>query len=285
MKNINDKKLGYVFVLGGVSLYAFSDAIMQYFMAIYGVNQVTFLRTIFRFIPLLIFAIYKMENPLKTTKIKENIFRSVLASLGTYFFMLAYKYTSMTDVIVIGYSTALFVIPMSIFILKEKLCVKDIYAVCIGFTGVVLSFRPGIEVFQFGIMYAVIAAVVAALNQVIIKKLSYTDSELTIIFYHHIVLILISLIVGFKSFIPVLTNHILIMFIGGSIGTVAQYCIIHAFKLSTCSNLASAAYIMLLPATLIDFFMYNRIPDIFIICGLILIICGSFIALKKDKIR
>ncbi len=278
----NDKKLGYVLVLTGVSLYAFSDAIMQYFMNIYGVSQVVFFRTVSRFIPLLIFAAYKAQNPFKTSRIKENIFRSILASIGTYFFMLAYSYTSMTDVIVVGYSTGLFMIPLSVIILKERLYKSDIIAVLIGFTGIIVAMRPGVGIFQFGIIFAVIGAVIAALNSVIIKRLSSTDSELSIIAYHHTVLLITSLFIGFDAFLEMQFYHVCILSIGGLIGAIAQYLMIHAFKLSTCSNLASAAYIMLLPVTLIDFFIYNQAPDIFIFVGLSLIIIGTQIGLRKS---
>lgn len=279
--NLTGKQIGYLFVLVGVSLYAFSDAVMQYFMHIYGVNRVTFLRTIFRFLPLLLCIYYKSENPLKTRKLKENLLRAILASIGTYCFMLAYKHASMTDAIVVGYSSALFIIPMNIIFLREKLYIKDVAAVLIGFAGIVLAFRPGSGIFQLGIMYAILGAIIGALNQVLIKKLSYTDSEFTLIFYHHIILMLSSLIIGFDSLLVILPLHLFLIFVGGVIGTIAQYCMIHAYKLSTASNLASAAYIMLLPVTLIDFMMYRIIPDIFIIGGLMLIILGSFIAIKK----
>lgn len=279
---LDNRKVGYISITVGVCLYAFSDAIMKYFMPIYGVNQVTFFRTISRFIPLLIFALYKKENPLSSVRIKENLFRAVLASLGTYLFMLAYRYAAMTDVVVVGYSTAIFVIPFSVFILKEKFYIKEAIAVGFGFAGILLLFRPGCGVFQFGVMYAVLGAVIGALNQVIIKRLTATDNEITIIFYHHIVLIIISLVIGFDSFAYVnKLNHFMLLVTGGLIGAVAQYCIIHAFKLSTCSSLAPATYIMLLPMTLIDFCVYDKIPDLFIIGGLALIIFGNSIGFRK----
>jgi drug/metabolite transporter (DMT)-like permease len=239
------------------------------------------LRTLGRFVPLLIFALYKKINPLKTEKVKENIFRAILASFGTYLFMLAYRYaSSMIDVIVVGYSTAIFVIPLSVFIIKEKFYAKNLIAVILGFLGVLISFRPGCGIFQFGTMYAVIGAVVSALNQVFIKKLTVTESELTIIFYHHILLFLISLSLGLSCDSLILSDAA-ILFIGGMIGAIAQCCIIHALKIDNCSRLASAYYVMLIPATLIDFFMYGKIPDLFILSGLLLIICGSYFAVKK----
>ncbi|GHT90484.1 S-adenosylmethionine uptake transporter [Alphaproteobacteria bacterium] len=261
----------------GVCLYTFSDAIMKYFMLLYGVNQVTFLRTMCRFIPLMLFAIYKRINPIKTNRVWENIFRSILASIGTYAFMLAYNCgANMMDVAAVGYTTAIFIVPLSVLLLNEKFHIRDAIATVVGFLGILLAFRPGCGIFQFGVMFAVIGAVIAALNQVIIRRLSSTDNELTIIFYHHVTLLLLSFIItGVGDFKALLPTDAFYIIIGGVIGAIAQYCIMHALKLSTSISLASAAYTSLIPVTFLDFFIYNKVPDIYIIGGLILIVAGS----------
>jgi drug/metabolite transporter (DMT)-like permease len=255
-------------------------------MPFYGVHQVTFWRTIFRIIPFLLFALYRRINPLKTKRLKENIFRSMLASCGTYAFMCAYGYSSMTDVFVVGLTTAIFVIPLSVWILKEKFCLQNVVAVALGFSGICLAMRPGSGIFQLGIVFAAAGAIISALNQVMVKRLASTESELTIIFYHHLFLITFSFFAGFSAFTFPPLDHFVVLFIGGLAGAVAQYSIIHAFKLSTSSGLASAGYVMLIPNILFDFFIYNKIPDVYILGGLILILLGTFKAFRlQSKLR
>ncbi len=274
--NFLDKgKKGYLFVIAGVCLYSFSDAIMKYFMGFYSVHQVTFLRTFFRFVPFLLVALYQNVNPLKSSRVKENLFRSILASFGTYAFMCAYSYSAMTDVYVVGLTSAIFILPLSVWILGEKFYFQNMIAVLLGFGGICLAFRPGSGIFQIGILFAAGGAIISALNQVIIKRLSSTESELTIIFYHHLVLGALSLVAGWQAFTTMPFEHATIMCVGGIIGAFAQYCMIHAFKLSTSSKLASAGYFMLIPNTLFDFLLYDKTPDAYIIGGLILIMIGS----------
>jgi drug/metabolite transporter (DMT)-like permease len=188
--------------------------------------------------------------------------------------MCAYNYSSMTDVFVIGLTAYIFIIPLSVLILKEKLHLQNVVAVLLGFSGICLAMRPGSGVLQLGILFAVVGSIISALNQVIVKKLSSTESELTIIFYHHLFLIAILLPPVLMTFTPMTPYHIGILLLGGVIGSFAQYSIIHSFKLSTSSGLASAAYVMLIPNTIFDFFLYNKIPDLYIIGGLILILIG-----------
>lgn len=274
--NVFEKsKLGYLFVIAGVCLYSFSDAIMKYFMGVYSVHQVTFLRTFFRFIPFLIVACYQRANPLKTSRVQENVLRALLASVGTYAFMCAYRHSAMTDVYVVGLTTAIFVIPLSVWILGEKFHFQNMIAILLGFSGICLACRPGCGLLQVGVLFAAGGAIISALNQVLIKRLSSTERELTIIFYHHIVLGMLSFALGGWGFSSMKLSHLAVMFVGGMIGALAQYCMIHAFKLSSSSKLASAGYFMLIPNTIFDFLLYNKTPDIYIIGGLILISIGS----------
>ncbi len=277
---INSGKLGYIYVVLGVVLYSFSDAIMKNAMDIYSIHQVIFLRSFFRFVPILILMFLAKSNPYCSHRKTENIFRAVLASCGTYCAMMAYKYAAMTDVFVVGGTTAIFVIPLSVWILGEKFNKMNLLAVILGFSGICLAFRPGSGIFQFGILFAVISAIVSAFNQVLIKRLSFTENEFTIISYHNTCLILITLILGGNEFHWVSLMNILILSLGGIIGAFAQYFITRAFKLSSSSGLASAAYAMLIPNVIIDYLVFNKIPDVYILVGLILIFSGWFIAFK-----
>ncbi|MDR0556088.1 MAG: DMT family transporter [Holosporaceae bacterium] len=275
------KKQGYLFFICGVCLYSFSDAIMKYFMPFYGVHQVTFLRAVFRFLPFMLWAIFTGLNPLKTRRLKENVFRSMLASLGTYSIMCAYNYSSLTDVFVVGLTSSIFIIPLSIWILKEKFSSWNCLAVLLGFAGICVALRPGGEILQLGILFAALGAIISALNQVIIKRLASTESELTIIFYHH--LFLIALSSSLATMQPVGKSHFFMLILGGMIGAAAQYSMIHSFKLSSSSGLASAGYFMLIPNTLLDYFLYDKIPDLYIASGLILILIGIWIAFKLQS--
>ncbi|MDR0968731.1 MAG: EamA family transporter [Holosporaceae bacterium] len=274
------RKQGYLFFILGIFCYSFSDAIIKYFMPVYGVRQVIFFRTFFRFIPFLLFALYQRVNYLKTSRVKENIFRAVLASCGSYAYMCAYNYAPMVDVFTVGLSTAIFMIPLGVFILKEKFCGRSIVATLLGFSGICLALRPGSGIFQPGIIIAAIGAFIGALNQIFIKKLTYTENELTIIFYHHSFLLTAAFFIGLPTLTPMSLNHTLLLFVGGTTAAAAQYCIIHSFKFSELMKLAPFYYVMLIPDVMFDFFLYDKPPDAYIIGGLLLILLGTLIALR-----
>lgn len=279
-KNKSFYSTGYALMVYGMCLYVASDAIMKHYLSIYAIHQVTFLRTLCRFVPLL-FAISVLNiNPINTSRKKEHIVRAIIASSVTYCFMAALKYASMTDVTVIGYTTAIFMLPLGGILLKEKLYLRNVFMVLVGFMGILLIFRPGDVFFKSGATIAVIGAFLAALNQIMIKKLSTTDNEFIIIFYHHVVLLTFSGIASYCDFEPIQLNHFLVLMVGGVVGAFAQYLIIKALFLSETIKLATAYYIPLIPIVAIDYFVWNKVPDLYIMSGLILIVISSYHASK-----
>lgn len=281
-KLLNKKsiKSGYLFMISGIILYVISDTIMKYFLNLYCVTEITFFRTLFRFIPFIFILTYKKLNPLKTERKAENIFRALLASASTLAFMAAYKYSSITEVAIIGYATAIFAIPIGYLLLHETFYIQHALAVIIGFIGVLLIFKPGAFVFESGAMFATVAAFLAALNQSIIKRLSTTESEFTIIAYHNIFLIMISFSLCFFQFKMPAFSHFIMLLLGGIFGAIAQYFIIHAYSLAPISKLAVTGYSGLIPMIILDYAVWNSVPDIFVICGLLFIIFGNYISYK-----
>lgn len=283
---IEKKKQGYLWVICGVSIYSLSDAIMKYYSPIYGVHQVLFLRTLFRFIPFLMWALISQQNPWRSNKPLANIARSLIATIGTFSYMIAYRNATMTEVFVIASTSAIFVIPFSMLFLREKFCWYNLLAILLGFSGICVTMRPGYSAFQTGLLFALVGAIISALNQVLIKRLAITEKEITIVSYHNLLLICWTLLLGWNTFVPISWHDLCAMSIGGLIAAFAQYSMTHAFKLSTSSGLASAGYFMLIPNVIFDIFLFGKTPDVYTFVGLVLVLSGSITAFHfQSKLR
>jgi len=271
---------GYVFSIVAVVLYALADAIVKYYVTDYDVTNVMFVRTLARFSPFILLAIFQGVNPYKTKNVKNNIFRS-LCSLGVGFaFLFAYKFAPMTDVVVVSQASSIIVIPLSIMFLKERFNVYTTCAILLGFLGIAFAFRPSGNVLQLGVLFALIAAILSASSAVLSKKLTSSDSELTIIFYQQTFVLLASISGCNIQAMP--TPVIVCLLLSGIISALALYLKIHAYKFANCSYISSTAYFILIPTTIIDFWVYDKSPDAYIIAGAALIIAGCVIAnIKK----
>lgn len=267
---------GYVFAVIAVFLYVISDAIGKYYVDDNGISNVMFVRTVARFFPFVILALRQRINPYHTEHVWKNILRAICVSSVSYAFLAAYKYSPMTDVLVISQSNAIIVIPLSVVFLREKFNPYTTIAIILGFLGIVCAFRPSGNVFQLGTAFALLVAILNATNKVLIKKLSFSDSELTMIFYHQTILLAISLSFGFDFSLPL--NVIFPLVISGLISASALFLTLHAYRFGKCSYISSVSYLILIPSTIIDYAVYGKIPDVYIIAGSVLIIAGCIIA-------
>lgn len=270
---------GYILAVIAIFLYAVSDAIGKYFVKGYGVANVMFMKTVARCFPFVLYAFFRRVNPYKTEHMKMNFLRGVCASGISFAFLNAYRFAPMTDVVVVSQTSAIIVIPLSVILLHEKFNIYTTVAIFLGFLGIICAFRPSGDIFQLGILFALVAALLSAANKVLVKKLSFTDNELTMIFYHETILLMLSLISGFDFSLPV--QVIFPLIVSGFISSMALYLMLHAYKFAECTHIASAGYLILIPSTIIDFFVYDKSPDLYIFVGAIFILIGCVIINRK----
>lgn len=280
--------LGNIIMITALLLYVVADAICKGFLVHYTPYQVTFFRTTARLLPIIFICFAKSNNPFNTFRLKEHLFRAVIASINTIFFIAAYKYSPMTDVHAIGYTTAIFMLPFSYFILKEKIHKNVITAVIAGLIGVVLVLKPHNSVEHYmniGALLALSGAICSALNSVLIRRLTTTESLYSIMFFHNMVLFVISLVLALSFWISVddIKELVLYFAIIGVIGTSAQYMISLAFSMTKASELAVTSYIVILPIMLIDIFVWNVQPDKLVMLGLALIVFCNYFVIKQQR--
>lgn len=272
---------GYIFAVIAVFLYAISDAIGKCYVIDGCISNVMFIRTLARFFPFVVLALCQRINPYRTEHVWKNILRAICVSSVSYAFLAAYKYSPMTDVLVISQSAAIIVIPLSMIFLGEKFNPYTTVAIILGFFGIVCAFRPSGDVLQLGTIFALLVAILNATNKVLVKKLSFSDNELTMIFYHQTLLLMISLGYGFDFSISL--RAVFPLIISGLISGLALFLTLRAYRFGECSYIASASYLILIPSTIIDCVIYDTPPDMYIIIGSVLIISGCIIANSQSR--
>lgn len=283
----NNILLGNVCMITALLLYVVSDTLCKSFLVNYSASQVTFFRGLARLLPIIVACAVIRHNPIKTTRLNEHLVRSTIASTNTFLFMCAYKYSSMTAVYAIGYTSSLFVLLFGYLMLKEKVRTNSIIAVFIGLIGAMIILQPSISnhYVNIGAAFALTASIVAALNSVLIRRLSTTEHILTIVFYHDIISLMFSLPLAVFAWTRITNYHHLLIGFGiiGIISAVSQYMISYALKTAKISDLASTNYVTIIPVILVDSFYWHVIPSAEVIFGMFLIVICNYVVIRKGK--
>ena len=147
--------------------------------------------------------------------------------------------------------------------------------------------RPGFVDISIGVYMVLFSALLWSINIIITKKISKDDSAITILAYQSIFMSLLSFfIVIFFWEIPSLKTFIYLI-LAAMCGTVLHLALNHAFKLVDVSMTQPYSFLNLVFASIIGYFVFGEIPDLYTWIGALIIFTGvliiSYREMKLDK--
>lgn len=284
-KHHNRAVLGVLLMLGGLALYALSDAFIKQLMGSYSVRQTTFLRAFTRLIPLL-FAVF-MQGGVKQIFSTQHPMRHgarLAVNLAyTYAFMFAYSKATLTTVYTLGYTSSLFMIILSAVMLKERVSKEKWFAVAIGMVGVLVAIRPGAGVFEIAGVIVLMGAFLGSLNKILMRRLASTEHSLAIAVYPNVAMILVTFPFLINSWQPISWHDWGFFAIVGVITSVGQFAIAHSLRFAQGSTLAPIDYSTFFWVFLLDFFWWDKMPDGFTIAGAAIIVASNLYILYRSR--
>tara|TARA_B100000902_G_scaffold2533_2_gene3216 strand:+ start:10820 stop:11677 length:858 start_codon:yes stop_codon:yes gene_type:complete len=246
--------------------------------------EILFYRSVIGVSIILFFLIKKdLLHEINLKEIRTHLKRNIAHFTGQNLWLYALASITLAEVTSLEFTMPIWIVLFSYLMLNEQLDKYKILCVFIGFIGVLITVRPDIESINLGLIAAAISAIAFALTNIYTRRLTSTESTLTILFF----LTTIQLIFGFitslldgKLDMPTKENIVWIVVIGFA-GLGAHYCITTALSLAPPTVVAPIDLLRLPIVVLIGVFFYSEQGDIFIYVGAALIIFANFINLKK----
>lgn len=246
--------------------------------------EILFFRSVIGVCIILFFLVKKnLLHEINLKQIRTHLKRNLAHFIGQNLWLYALASITLAEVTSLEFTMPIWIVFFSYLMLNEKLDKYKIISVCIGFVGVLITVRPDIETLNLGLIAAAISAIVFALTNIYTRKLTRTESTLTILFFltsMQLVFGLITSLLDGQLDIPTNENIIWIVTIGFA-GLGAHYCITTALSLAPPTVVAPIDLLRLPIVVLIGVFFYSEQGDIFIYFGASLIIFANWLNLKK----
>lgn len=246
--------------------------------------EILFFRSVIGVCIILFFLVKKnLLREINLKQIRTHLKRNLAHFIGQNLWLYALASITLAEVTSLEFTMPIWIVFFSYLMLNEKLDKYKIISVCIGFVGVLISVRPDIETLNLGLIAAAISAIVFALTNIYTRKLTRTESTLTILFFLTSMQLLFGLITSLldgQLDIPTNENIFWIVTIGFA-GLGAHYCITTALSLAPPTVVAPIDLLRLPIVVLIGVFFYSEQGDIFIYFGASLIIFANWLNLKK----
>ena len=217
--------------------------------------------------------------------IKIQLSRSLFLFLSTVFFFFAISKISLAEALTLSFVSPIIVTILSIFLLNERVGVKRLIAVFLGFAGVLIVIRPGFNEINLATVAALGTGICYAFYIVSTRKISSIDNPLlTLIFTGLSGAIVISLVVPF-FWTWLNFSQWLILISLASIGTVAHFLIILSLNFAEASKLAPLGYFEIVSNVLIGYYFFSDFPNKWIWLGLFLIIASGIYISFRETIK
>ena len=246
-----------------------------------------FLRFLFGLIVILPYILKTNFTVFKTTHFKKHFIRSALNLPAMLLFFSTLVMLPIEKVTAISFIVPFIVTILAVMFLGEKIYIYRTLALILGFIGMLIILRPGFVDISIGVYMALLSSFLWSVVIVITKKISKDDSSITILSYQSLFMTIFSFfIVIFFWQMPSLKTFAY-LFLAGVSGTVLHLTLNHAYKLVDVSMTQPYTFLSLIFASVIGYFVFNEVPDLFTWLGAGVIFIGvliiSYREMKLDK--
>ena len=270
----------------GVMLITANDAATKYLVMDYPVGQVIGLRqsaTLLVLLPCVL--LFGGWSQLRVVDVRGQLTRGLLFILGSVLIVWSLAELPLATAITMLFASPIFMVMLSVPMLGEKIRSHRWVAVIGGFAGVLIILRPGGEAFQWALLLPLLAAAVNALRDVMTRRMSRTESSISILFWSNIIL----MAGGFSTlplgWLPVDVHGALWIIAAGVFNGTAHFCMIEALRSGEASMLAPIRYTALLWAALFGFLLWGDVPDLWLWLGAAVIVASSLHMIRQERIR
>jgi len=284
---MSNNKLAIFLIITSV----FFGTVMLSFLKIAQEDVNVYVAGFFRFfLGLVIILPYVVKNKnavLKTTHLKQHFLRAILGLPAMLIYFSALVLLPIEKLTAISFVVPLIVTILAVFFLGEKIYIYRTLALILGFSGMLVIIRPGFVDISIGVYMVLFSALLWSINIIITKKISKDDSAITILAYQSIFMSLLSFfIVLFFWEMPSLKTFIYLI-LAAMCGTVLHLTLNHAFKLVDVSMTQPYSFLNLVFASIIGYFVFDEMPDLYTWIGALIIFTGvliiSYREMKLDK--
>ncbi|MDA0961326.1 MAG: DMT family transporter [Proteobacteria bacterium] len=225
------------------------------------IAQIAVFRLLTQIVALAPLVLWVRGETLRTTRFTTHLARSVCSAFGMLLFYMAFTLLPLALATTLTFLQAMFVMVLAALLLGEKIGQRRIVAVFVGFFGVLIVMRPGVETIDPGMLVALGAAFVSSLLMILTRSLSVTESRMTIMLYSATLGLLLISIPAILTWQPLLAQHLPMLALVGIAGTTGQFLMVGAFQVAEASALAPVDYVRLIFAVGAGYYIFNEVPD------------------------
>ncbi len=278
-------RAGILSIVGAVSLFACMDALIKYLSADFHPLQIFFFRVLFGMLPLIpVLHTDGWRRSLRTHRLPLHVLRSVITMAAVVSFFIAFGLMPLADAYAISFAAPIFITLLAIPLLGERVGLRRSMAMAAGFVGVLVVLRPGYGLVSIGGLVMLGATVLYAVQTIIMRWMSRTESNGTIVLYFNLVAGTLSgLALPFVWSSPTIGQWGLLIAIG-IIGGIGQLLITNAYRVAPAGVVSPFMYVQIVWGLGFGLVLFGDTPNAGTLAGAAIVIASGLYILRREAV-
>ncbi|MEM7195560.1 MAG: DMT family transporter [Pseudomonadota bacterium] len=236
-----------------------------------------------------ILLIYKARgrlHQLKPVRLKFQILRACVGFGAPFGFFLSLKYLPLSDAVITSYSSIMMITALSHFFLNERVGYHRWAAVLVGFIGVFIAVSPSGEGQLLGYFLVLFSAFCYAFLITTGRALSKTESVGSLVLMFNLCVGSIALCATPFVWQPMDFTTSFMVFALAVLALAGHFSLAFAISNSQTSVVAPFEYTSLIWAVLIEYFIWQYLPDTrTVVGGCVIIMAGLYVIYRESLNR
>lgn len=276
---------GMIAAMGAFFMFTVMNVFAKILSANHSVVEIAFYRNLIACMPFLfmVFVLGKRDILVIKSKPAAVGFRAVIGAVSLMTTFAAYALMPMAETTVLLFTSSLFIPVLGVIFLHEKVGKYRWAAVAIGFLGVVIMAGPTGNINGLGVAVAMVAALMHATLQVILRYLGKFERPETVTFYFLVIGTLVTALpLPFVAVTPTMEEIPLLFGIGLS-GAAAQWLLSSAFRYAPAAIVTVFNYSGIVWATIFGWLIWNDWPLPEVFAGAVVVIASNALVIWRES--
>ncbi|MEM7271048.1 MAG: DMT family transporter [Pseudomonadota bacterium] len=285
--NLSGNMAGAALMTGSMAGFAVNDALMKSLAGDAPLFQAIFIRGLFA--AALIGVLAWRMGALKRTAIAPGDGRMVLFRLvgeigTTTCFLSALFSMPIANATAILQGSPFVLTFAAALLLGERVGWRRWLAVFVGFFGVLMIVRPGLDGFNPASWWALSAVGFIVLRDLATRRISPATPSLFITFLTAVnIAVLGAVVTGFRGWEPIEGGSVMIMACSAIFLLCGYYCSVGAVRLGEIGFVSPFRYSVLIWAILLGIFVFGEIPDQLTVIGVVIIVLAGLYTFFRER--
>jgi len=280
----NQPIAGALFVLGASFMFAMVGTLVKVVSTSLDNEMIVFFRNACSLIFILPWLAYsRPSGGIKTSCLRLHLLRSAAGLGAMYCFFYAIAQLRLSEAFLLSSTSPLFIPLIAYVWMGEEVTYSARGAIVVGFIGIVLILKPGFGTFRPAMLVALAAGVLAALAMTTIRRMSFSEPAIRIVFYFTIFSTVISAGPLIWTWRSPLTGIWWLLILMGLLAAVGQFFLTKGYSLAPAARVGPLSYGNVVFATINGWIFWGETMGLLTWAGAFLVCIAGIITTRRTE--